>query len=67
MIEADIPMALEAFNQLKDGKKHNPDGKGAGLALYKKFIELHGGSLNIGSVFGVGTTIRVLLPFGAEE
>lgn len=67
MAEADIPKALEPFNQLKDGKKHNPDGKGIGLALSKKFIELHGGSLNIESVFGVGTTIRVLLPIGAEE
>ncbi|WP_323797361.1 HAMP domain-containing sensor histidine kinase [Nisaea sp.] len=66
MAEADIPKALEPFNQLKDGKKHNPDGKGIGLALSKKFVELHGGSLNIESTFGVGTTIRVLLPAGAE-
>ncbi len=67
MTEADIPRALEPFNQLKDGKMHNPDGKGIGLALSKKFIELHGGSLIIESAFGEGTTIRVLLPAGAEE
>jgi len=65
MAVADIPKALEPFNQLKDGKMHNPDGKGIGLALSKKFVELHGGNLNIESEFGVGTTIRVLLPIKA--
>ena len=67
MAEEDIPKALEPFNQLESGKIHNPGGKGIGLALSKKFVELHGGSLSIESAFGVGTTIRVLLPVGTED
>lgn len=67
MTEEDIPKALEPFNQLESGKIHNPGGKGIGLALSKKFVELHGGSLDIESTFGVGTTIRVQLPVGEES
>lgn len=67
MTETDIPKALEPFNQLENGKAHNPSGKGIGLALSKKFVELHGGSLNVDSTFGVGTTIRINLPLDPEQ
>ncbi|WP_193172895.1 sensor histidine kinase [Nisaea nitritireducens] len=67
MAEADIPKALEPFNQLESGKTHNPSGKGIGLALSKKFVELHGGTLTIESEFGVGTKIRVFLPIGTGD
>lgn len=62
MSEADIPKALEPFNQLENGKTHNPHGKGIGLALSKKFVELYGGRMEIESELGVGTTITVRLP-----
>lgn len=67
MAAADIPKALEPFNQLENGKIHNPSGKGIGLALSKKFVELHGGKLAIESEFGVGTKIRLLLPVGTDD
>lgn len=62
MTEAEIPRALEPFNQLEGGKTHNPHGKGIGLALSKKFIEMYGGRMEIESEPGVGTSISVLLP-----
>ena len=37
-------------------------GAGLGLAMVKKAVELHGGSLEVESQVGVGTVIRVLLP-----
>jgi signal transduction histidine kinase len=37
-------------------------GMGIGLAGARKIVEMHGGSLTIGSVEGVGTTVTVTLP-----
>jgi len=38
------------------------EGAGIGLTLAKRYIELHGGSLQLSSTFGVGTTVHVTLP-----
>jgi len=39
-----------------------PDGTGLGLAVTKKIIEAHGGSLSVESAAGSGTTMVVQLP-----
>ena len=38
------------------------EGAGIGLTLAKRYIELHGGSLQLSSEVGVGTTVVVVLP-----
>lgn len=38
-------------------------GTGLGLAVVKKCVELHGGSINVESQLEVGTTFTVLLPW----
>ncbi len=42
-------------------------GNGLGLALVKKIVELHFGSIEVNSTLGVGTTFTVLLPYGKEQ
>lgn len=37
-------------------------GLGLGLAISKKFVELHGGTIDIESEVGKGTTVRISLP-----
>ena len=45
-----------------------PDGTGLGLAITKKIIEGHGGTLNVESAAGQGTTVLIRLPMlQAEE
>ena len=39
-----------------------PEGTGLGLAIAKRYIEQNGGILDIGSITGVGTTVRIRLP-----
>jgi signal transduction histidine kinase len=41
------------------------EGTGLGLAIAKRFVEQNGGRLEIDSVPGSGTTVRVRLPAGA--
>ncbi|MDX9720709.1 MAG: ATP-binding protein [Myxococcota bacterium] len=42
-------------------------GTGLGLALTRKIVEAHRGSLRLESIQGEGTTVRITLPFSAEE
>jgi signal transduction histidine kinase len=39
-----------------------PDGTGLGLAITRKIIDGHGGTLEVESVAGQGTTVLVRLP-----
>jgi len=39
-----------------------PTGTGLGMAIVKKIMELHGGEIDIDSVPGRGTTVRLIIP-----
>jgi signal transduction histidine kinase len=58
--EEDIPTALAVFGQVHRSQSH--EGTGLGLPLCKMFAELHGGMLQLSSVVGEGTTVRVIFP-----
>ena len=44
-----------------------PDGTGLGLAITRKIIEGHGGTLQVESVVGQGTTVLIRLPVQQPE
>ncbi len=58
----DIPLALSVFGQVKNPLVHEHGGTGLGLPLSKKLAELHGGTLQLESVVGVGTTVTITFP-----
>ncbi len=60
--EADLPEALEPFGQAKNHSGQSHEGTGLGLPLAKAMVELHGGSLTLDSILGVGTTVTVVIP-----
>ncbi|MCL6430249.1 MAG: HAMP domain-containing histidine kinase, partial [Anaerolineae bacterium] len=55
-----LARAFEAFSQLDDD--HVRQGSGLGLAVSKRFVELHGGRMWIDSKPGRGTTVGFSLP-----
>jgi two-component system cell cycle sensor histidine kinase PleC len=58
----DIPKALAAFGQIESTLAKSYEGTGLGLPLSKALAELHGGSLEIESEVGVGTTVVISIP-----
>jgi two-component system cell cycle sensor histidine kinase PleC len=62
MAPEDIPRALERFSQIESTLKRRYEGAGLGLPLAHSLAEMHGGTLEIESKPGKGTTVRVLLP-----
>ena len=58
----DIPTILEPFTQVGDIMIRNHEGTGLGLSLSKSLVELHGGTLDLESAPGAGTTVTVRFP-----
>lgn len=54
-----LPHLFERFFQ---GREGNAGGSGIGLVVVKSFVELHGGTISVESVEGVGTIFKVSLP-----
>ena len=61
--EAELPFVKEKF--YKGSSKQR--GSGIGLAVTDEIVSLHGGSLDIASTLGAGTTVTVTLPAAEAE
>lgn len=55
------------FNSFVRTIHDGQDGAGLGLALVRRFVELHGGTVELDSAPDQGTTVTVRLPAGAGE
>jgi signal transduction histidine kinase len=62
MAPEDVQKALSPFDQIDGDLNRRYEGAGLGLPLSKGFVELHGGSLEIESTPGVGTTATLRFP-----
>ena len=58
----DLERVLRPFEQVESTFSRAHGGTGLGLPLAKKFIELHGGNLEIASELGEGTSVTLRLP-----
>jgi len=50
------------FDRFRKGSNAGSQGVGLGLSLVRQFVELHGGSVDLASKLGEGTTVTVRLP-----
>ena len=57
-----LPLVLKPFGQVETALSRQHGGVGLGLPLSKRLAELHGGTLEIISTPGLGTTVEVRFP-----
>lgn len=57
-----LPHVTERFYRVEAARSRAHGGTGLGLAICQSIAEAHGGSLEIKSAVGQGTSVRVLLP-----
>jgi signal transduction histidine kinase len=58
----DMPRLFQEFSQVDSSPSRVQQGTGLGLALSRRFVEMHGGSIGCESVYGAGTSLWFLLP-----
>ena len=58
----DLTRIFEPFTQVASDLERDYEGSGIGLALVKKFVELHDGAIRVESTPGEGSTFYVQIP-----
>jgi len=63
----ELPRLFERFHRVAGTAGRTQEGSGIGLALVHELVKLHGGTIEVASEVGTGTTFQVLIPLGAAH
>jgi two-component system phosphate regulon sensor histidine kinase PhoR len=58
----DVPRVFERFYRVDKSRSREMGGTGLGLSIVKHVVQVHGGSVDVESAVGKGSTFRVRLP-----
>jgi signal transduction histidine kinase len=57
-----VPLVFERFYRVDRSRTRSTGGSGIGLAIVKELVQAHGGTIEMRSEVGVGTTVAFTLP-----
>jgi signal transduction histidine kinase len=63
----ELPRLFERFHRVKGAKSRTHEGTGIGLALVRELVSLHGGTIDIQSDEGKGSTFTVTIKAGTAH
>jgi signal transduction histidine kinase len=63
----ELPRVFERFYRGTNTGEARASGSGLGMAIVRSIVEMHGGEIDISSVVGEGTVIRLTLPRTSEK
>lgn len=63
--QSQLPFVFEKYYQA--GHRAQKVGSGLGLAIAREMAEAHGGTIDVRSISGSGTTFQIFLPKGVEH
>ncbi|NEB37145.1 HAMP domain-containing histidine kinase [Streptomyces sp. SID14515] len=62
----DLPHVFDRFWRAEKSRSRRTGGSGLGLAIVRKLVEAHGGTVEVTSTEGEGSTFTLRLPAGTE-
>jgi signal transduction histidine kinase len=62
-----LPKLFERFYRVPGAHGRTHEGSGIGLSLARELVKLHGGSIEVESRLGAGTTFKVRIPAGSAH
>jgi signal transduction histidine kinase len=60
--EQDRARIFEAFQQVDNTSTRLKGGTGLGLSISRRFVEMHGGTIELSSTRGIGSAFTIIVP-----
>jgi PAS domain S-box-containing protein len=63
----ELPRVFERFHRVEQTRGRSYEGSGIGLAFVQELVRLHGGTVQVESGLGKGSTFTVVIPLGSAH
>jgi signal transduction histidine kinase/DNA-binding response OmpR family regulator len=65
--ESELPNLFKRFYRVPDARGRTYEGSGIGLSLIQELVRFHGGTIEVESAEGLGSTFTIRLPLGRDH